>query len=87
MIRVKAVPGARRDQVAGLLGDRVKIRVAAPPEAGKANRAISTLLAQAIGVKARQVTLVSGSASPEKTFLVEGASVGQAARALRISPE
>ncbi|KAA0217278.1 MAG: DUF167 domain-containing protein [Leptolyngbya sp. PLA3] len=87
LIRVKAVPGARRDQVAGLLGDRVKIRVAAPPEAGKANRAISTLLAQAIGVKARQVTLVSGSASPEKTFLVEGASVGQAARALRISPE
>ncbi|MCL4221312.1 MAG: DUF167 domain-containing protein [Phycisphaerales bacterium] len=87
LIRVKAVPGARSDQVAGVLGDRLKVRVSAPPEAGKANRAIAELLAASLGVRARQVTLVAGPGSPEKTFLASGVSVEQAARALGISPD
>ena len=41
LIRVKAVPGASRDEIAGPLGDRLKIRIAAPPEGGKANKAIA----------------------------------------------
>ena len=36
-IRVKAVPGAKREEIAGALGDRLKIRVAQPPEGGRAN--------------------------------------------------
>ena len=38
-VRVKAVPGARQNAVTGTLGDRLKIRVSAPPEGGKANDA------------------------------------------------
>src|SRR5688500_13727470 len=38
-IRLKAVPGARRSQIAGVLGDRLKLRIAAPPADGQANRA------------------------------------------------
>lgn len=87
MIRVKAVPGARSDQVAGVLGDRLKVRVSAPPEAGKANRAIAELLAASVGVKPRHVQLVSGPGSPEKTFLVEGVSVADVAGALGINPD
>ena len=46
VLRVKAVPGAKRDAIAGALGDRLKIRVAAPPEDGQANAAIRALLAR-----------------------------------------
>jgi uncharacterized protein (TIGR00251 family) len=56
LVWVKAVPGASRDEIAGVLGGRLKVRVAAPPEGGKANRAIAMLLARAIGVKAGRVS-------------------------------
>jgi uncharacterized protein len=70
LIRVKAVPGASRDAIAGVLGDRLKIRVAAPPEAGKANQAICKLLASTIGVKRQDVEILSGLASPMKCVRV-----------------
>lgn len=72
LIRIKAVPGASRDAVGGLLGERVKVRVSAAPEGGKANKAIIRLLAGAIGCRAGQVELVSGQTHPEKLFAVRG---------------
>lgn len=86
LIRVKAVPGARSDQIAGLLGERVKIRISAPPEGGKANRAIAALLAKALSVRERDVTLVSGPTSPEKTFEIAGVDAAHTAAALGITP-
>lgn len=70
VIRVKAVPGASRDQIAGVLGDRLKVKVAAPPEGGKANKAICALLAKELGVKPGQVEIVSGATNPEKVVRV-----------------
>lgn len=75
LVRVKAVPGASRDQIAGLLGDRLKIRVAAPPEGGKANASICDLLAKTVGVGKRDVTLESGGTHPEKVLRVAGVTV------------
>lgn len=66
-IRLKVVPGASRDAVAGALGDRLKVRVAAPPEGGRANRAIEKLLGELTGCTC---TVVSGHGSPLKTLLV-----------------
>ena len=40
LIPIKVVPGASRDQIAGVIGERLKIRIGAPREDGKANRAI-----------------------------------------------
>jgi len=70
LIRVKAVPGASRDQVVGPLGDRLKVRVAAPPEAGRANEAIARLLAEHLGAGSAPVTLVQGHSSALKVFRV-----------------
>ncbi len=50
LIWVKAVPGASRNEIAGVVGDRLKIRISAPPEGGKANKAICKLLASSLGV-------------------------------------
>lgn len=73
-LQIKAVPGARRDEIAGWLGDRLKIRVSAPPEGGKANKAICAVLAEALGVRPRDVEITAGHTSPEKTADVAGVS-------------
>ena len=82
LIRVKAVPGASRDGVAGVLGDRLKVRVSAPPEGGRANRAVCAVIARALGVKQRQVSIETGRTSPEKTIRVEDCRVGSVAERL-----
>ena len=70
LIRVKAVPGASRDEIAGPLGDRLKVRVAAPPEGGKANKAICRLIAKQLGAPAKSVEVIAGPTNPEKTVRV-----------------
>ncbi len=82
LIRVKAVPGASRDGVAGTLGDRLKVRVSAPPEGGRANRAVCAVIARALGVKKKQVSIETGRTGPEKTVRVECCSVGAVAERL-----
>lgn len=81
-IALKVVPGSSRDTLAGVLGDRLKIKVAAPPEAGKANHAVLTLLARALNIKISALTLCAGSTSPEKTVRVTGLTADQVAARL-----
>lgn len=75
---MKAVPGASRTEIVGRLGEALKVRVAAPPEGGQANRAILALLAERLGLPAAGVTLVSGAASPAKVVALRGVSAEQA---------
>jgi uncharacterized protein (TIGR00251 family) len=69
-LALKVVPGASRSAIAGPLGDRLKVRVAAPPEKGRANRALVKLLRDWLGVK--DVEIVAGLGSREKTARVAG---------------
>ncbi len=73
LIWVKAVPGASRSEIAGIVGDRLKVRISAPAEAGKANKAICKLISSAIGVKLKQVSIDSGQTNPEKIVRIGGA--------------
>lgn len=84
MIPVKAVPGSSRDRVSGVLGKDLKIAVSAPPENGKANKAIIRLLAKALGVDRRSIELVSGAANPRKEFRVSGISCVEVSDRLRV---
>ena len=83
LVRVKVVPGSSRDVMAGMLGDRIKVRVAAPPEQGRANEAVIRLLAETIGVPKGGVRLISGASRPMKTFLIEGMDPASVAKRLR----
>ncbi|MFZ4572890.1 MAG: DUF167 domain-containing protein [Phycisphaerales bacterium] len=76
-IALKVVPGSRREEVAGMLGERLKIRVSAPPEDGKANRAVCRVLAEALGADERDVTIVVGTTNPEKVARVAGMSAAE----------
>lgn len=77
-LSIKVVPGSRNDRVAGRYGDAFKVQVSAPPEDGKANRAVAEVLARALGVKVQQVAIVRGHAQPRKTVEVAGLDQAEA---------
>ena len=72
VLRVHVQPGTGRSSVVGRHGDSLKLRVAAPPVDGRANAAAVALIAGALGVKERDVELVSGERSRLKRFRVVG---------------
>jgi hypothetical protein len=70
---VQARPGARKNSVGGAHNGALRVSVTAPADRGKANDAIAALLAEALGLKRRQVQLVGGAASRRKWFLLTDA--------------
>lgn len=78
-LRLKVVPGSSRACVAGPLGDRLKVRVAQPPEGGRANAAVEELLERLTG---RPCRIASGHAAPLKLVLVQGGRPDAVATAL-----
>jgi uncharacterized protein (TIGR00251 family) len=70
VLRVWLQPGAGRTTVVGRHGDALKIKVAAPPEGGRANQAVAQLLSYMLGVPATSVSLESGEASRSKRLRV-----------------
>ena len=77
-IRLRVVPGASRTEIAGRIGDAIKVRVAAPPEDGAANRALLDFVATRLGVPRRAVGLLSGAGSRLKVVAVVGMAAGEA---------
>jgi uncharacterized protein (TIGR00251 family) len=78
-IDVWVVPGASRAVIDGLHGGRLKIRVTAPPEGGRANDEAGRMLEKAVG---RPVALVRGMRSRAKLFEVTGDDVETVCRKL-----
>ncbi|MBI5891487.1 MAG: YggU family protein [Nitrosomonadales bacterium] len=68
-------PGAKRTEVAGLHGEALKIRLAAPPIEGRANEALLKFIAEAFGVPLRQVELKQGGQSRHKVVAITGSKV------------
>ena len=64
-------PGAKRAEFAGQHGERLKIRISAPPVDGKANEALIGFLADAFDVSRQQVSLLSGQSSRQKRLLIQ----------------
>lgn len=86
LLHIKAVPGAKRNEIVGPLADRLKVRVAQPPEAGKANAAIITLIADALSLRPANIELTAGHTAPTKTLRITGVSLQDAAARLSITP-
>jgi uncharacterized protein (TIGR00251 family) len=70
--QVRVIPRARRSEVAGILDGALKVRLAAPPLEGAANEALVKFLAERLGVRARDVEILSGHTSRMKTIRVSG---------------
>jgi uncharacterized protein len=69
---VKVVPGASRERIVGLYGDALKVQVGAPPTGGAANARLCELLAAALCVPTRAVTIVSGASQARKSVTIAG---------------
>ena len=73
-------PGAKKTEFAGLHGDALKIRLAAPPVDGKANEALIRFIADQLGLAKSAVNLKSGQTSRRKVLEVTGATAAAVAR-------
>jgi len=71
---VRVVPRASKNEIAGQVGDAIKVRLTAPPVEGKANKALIAFLAQELGLRKSQVEIVAGETSRNKVICVLGLS-------------
>ena len=74
VLEVHVQPGAKRTEVAGLHGGRLKIRLAARAVEGAANEALVEFLAEALGAARRDVRIEAGTKSRQKRVSVPAAS-------------
>jgi uncharacterized protein len=81
-LRLRVIPGSPRAGVVGRHGDAWKLRVTAPPERGRANKATLELLAETLAVEPADLRLVAGHGGRDKTVEVSGLSADEAERRL-----
>jgi uncharacterized protein len=81
-LRLRGAPGSKSPGVVGRHGDAWKLRVAAPPERGRANEAAVALLAETLRIQPDDVRLVAGHGSRDKVVEVTGIAPSEAERRL-----
>lgn len=74
-IRVKVLPRSSRNQIIGQENGTFKVKLTAPPVEGKANKALSDLLAKRLGLEKGDVEIVSGKRSRLKSVRIKGLSI------------
>ena len=85
LLALRVAPGPARSTVVGRHGSAWKVRVTAPPENGRANAAVVRLLADVLAVPARDVTIVSGHTSRDKTVELHGIGIDEIERRLALA--
>ncbi len=73
-LMVKVFPSAGRNEITGWRDGVLQVKIAAPPEKGKANRELTDFLSGELGVKKSAVAIVKGQAGRNKSITVEGMS-------------
>jgi uncharacterized protein (TIGR00251 family) len=81
-VRLRVSPGARSSELVGRHGEAWKVRVAAPPEGGRANEAVLDLLAERLALPRRSLSIVSGHTAREKVVQMEGIDRAEGERRL-----
>jgi uncharacterized protein (TIGR00251 family) len=81
-IDVVVRPKSSRNEIAGRHGDRLKIKLTAPPADGKANAALISFLAKKLGVPKSSVEIVRGQTSRIKTVRISGIAEAEAKQIL-----
>jgi uncharacterized protein (TIGR00251 family) len=87
VLRLTVVPGAQRTQVVGLHGERLKVRLAAPPEKGAANQELIAFLARALDLPKNSFKLTLGAQSRTKVVAINNLSPDLGERLDRLVPD
>jgi uncharacterized protein (TIGR00251 family) len=83
-LALKTIPNAPRNELAGWLGDALKVKVHAPALDGRANEALLDFLAAELRLPRRAVSLVRGARARQKVVRVDG--LGLAETRARLGP-
>lgn len=70
LLSVRIQPGASKDEIVGIQGSHLKIRVSAPPQDGKANKQLIKFLGNHFRVAKSRIQLLSGESGREKRILI-----------------
>lgn len=82
LLRLHVQPRAAANELAGLQGDALKLRLTTPPVDGKANKAVIAYLAKFFHLPKSSLHIKSGQQSRIKTVVIKGADEQQVRRAL-----
>jgi len=82
LLKVRVIPRAAKSGLAGIRGDAWLVRLHAPPVDGAANDELIAILAQALAVPERAVSIASGVRSRQKSVRVSGIDAATAAARL-----
>ena len=84
LFKVKVVPGSSRDGLVGVMDGALKAAVSAPPEKGRANKALIKLLAAILNLRKNQISICSVETSPHKTIHIDGLNTAELMQRLSI---
>jgi len=84
LLTVQISPRAAKNEIAGMYGDTLKIRVKAPPVDGRANLALRGFVAEMLGVPVKNVTMESGETNKRKIIKIAGVSYEEVAGVLGV---
>ena len=87
ILSVRVVPGASKSEIVGVEGGALKVRLAAAPVKGKANKELVRLLARAFGVRGSDVEIVAGHRARLKKVQVYGADPNTVSRLMGSTSE
>ena len=73
-MRIHVQPRASKNEVAGIHGDSLKLRLTSPPVEGAANALLLKFVSKMLGVSKSAIRIISGEKSRQKTLKVEGLS-------------
>jgi uncharacterized protein (TIGR00251 family) len=82
-LQVLLQPRSSRNEICGLLGQVLKVRVTSPPVDDRANEQLVAFLAETVGLPRRDVAIVRGHRSRRKTVGFKGLAPEELARRLR----
>ena len=83
-VRLRVKPGARHRRIEGAHARALRVAVTAPPEKGRANEEVETVLAEALGIARAAVRVVAGHSSRDKSVAIDGLTIEEIRRRLAL---
>ena len=73
-LKIRLTPRGSRNEILGWEGDTLRVKITAPPVEGAANKACVEFIADGLGIKRGQVSIISGDKSRDKVLKITGMS-------------
>lgn len=86
LVHIQVQPRASKNEIIGIHGDSLKVRLTSPPVEGAANSLLMEFIAKKLGIPRSRVEIVSGERSRHKTLRIEGVSKAEVVNLFGLAP-